>query len=618
MHDASVAHRVEHRRAVERERDFLIWRRELDERTASEQPGEHLAVHLRGHTAEHVDRRDTRVARQAVVEERMVLLRDLHPGHAATIVAAMAAGRQTTLAVRSRRGVESDMRLAEVIGALSLAADLSSGLSSEKGLRTVLVATRLARLLGLTTEDEGTVFWVSALRFVGCLGFAPEEAVYAAGDDNSMRKTLVFADFDRPLDLIGRVVRGLGPEASLLDRASGIARFFMDRDAPRRHAQSTCESAMFFARTLGMPEAVAESLDANYERFDGKGPRRIPGEEQPASARIADVADVLELFAWSGGADVARTVLLQRRGRALDPIIVDVALANLPTLLRGLRAGSAWEEFLAAEPAPLHASGENVDRGCVALGRFGDMKSVYTLTHSRRVAALAQDAGRAAGLSVDECALLSRAASVHDLGRVAVATGTWDKKGALNPVEWQHVQAHSHHTEVILRGAGLGQLADIAGATHERGRGAGYHRGLSLDGLPLLAKIIAAADVMAALGEERPHRPPLDDDRAAKEMRSLVEAGALDARSTQSVLEARGVAAKRKSAWPGGLSDREVEVARLVAVGRTNKEIGALLGMSPRTAQKHVMNVYDKVGLESRAGLALYALEHGLLDAPER
>src|SRR3970282_1887580 len=76
----------------------------------------------------------------------------------------------------------------------------------------------------------------------------------------------------------------------------------------------------------------------------------------------------------------------------------------------------------------------------------------------------------------------------------------------------------------------------------------------------------------------------------------------------------RGVAAKRKLVWPGGLSDREVEVARLVAIGRTNKEIGALLGMSPRTAQKHVMNVYEKLGLESRAGLALYAVERGLLD----
>ena len=506
------------------------------------------------------------------------------------------------------------MRLAEVIGALSLAADLSSGLANEKGLRTVLVATRLARLVGAGRDAEGAVFWVSALRNVGCTGFAPEEAAFAAGDDNSVRKTLVYADFDRPLDVIGRVARGFAPEAPARTRAAAITRFFLDRDTPRRHDRARCESAVFFARSLGMPDETARALDAIGERFDGKGIRRLAGQDLPFATRVAEVADVLELFAWTGGPELARTVLAQRREHALDPILVDAALAELPALLQGLDRGSVWDEYLACELAPLRASGEDADRACVALGRFGDLKSVFTLAHSSRVSVFAEAAGRAAGLCDDDCVLLKRAACVHDLGRVAVATGTWDKRGALNAVEWQRVRAHSHHTEVVLRGAGLDGLADIAGATHERGRGAGYHKGIPFDGVPFLAKIIAAADVMAALGEDRPQRPAVMDEKAVRELRSLVETGALDARAVQSVLEARGVAFKRKSAWPGGLSDREVEVLRLVAVGRTNKDIGALLGMSPRTAQKHVMNVYDKLGLESRAGLALYALEHGLLD----
>ncbi len=508
------------------------------------------------------------------------------------------------------------MRLAEIIGALSLAADLSSGLALEKGLRTVLVSTRLARLVGLGTEQVADVFWVSALRLVGCLGFAHEAGMFAAGDDNSMRQTLVFADFDQPLDLVRRVVRGLAPEAPPLKRVAGIARFALDPHAPRHHAQSTCETGKFFARSLRMPTAVVAALDATHERFDGKGPRRVPGERLPTAARLVDVADVLELFAWTGGPEVGRQVLRQRRGRALDPSFVDAALAHAPQLLEGLRGGSAWEQYLAAEPTPLRVSGEDIDLGCVALGRFSDIKSVYTLAHSRRVSVIAEQAGRAAGLDDASCALLRRAACVHDLGRVAVANSTWDKKGALNALEWQRVRSHSQHTEEVLRGAGLTELADIAGATHERGRGAGYHKGLRLDGLPRLARIIAAADVMAALGEDRPHRPALDDARAAKEMRGVVEAGELDAQAVNWVLDARGVCRTKRDAWPGGLSSREVEVVRLVAVGRTNKEIGTLLGISARTAQKHVMNVYDKLGLESRAGLALYALEHGLLDAP--
>lgn len=503
------------------------------------------------------------------------------------------------------------MRLAEVIGALSLAADISSGFGSEKGLRTVLVATRLARIAGANAVDA---FWVSALRFVGCTAFAPEEAALAAGDDISLRRALAPADFTRPLDVVRRIVTEVAPEASPLRRAESIARFFTSFDAPKKHAQAHCESAHFFATSLAMSEDVVRALDVAYERVDGKGPRGVAGDKLPLVARVCDVADATEILWWTGGADLVRDALPKRRGRTLDAAIVDAALAALPELVAGLREGSVWDAFLAAEGAEPRIAGDDIERGCTALGRFGDLKSRFTLAHSGRVAALAEAAAAAAGLGDADRSLVRRAAAVHDLGRVAIATGTWDKPGPLNAVEWQRVRAHSQHTEAILRAAGLDELAEVAGATHERDRGGGYHKGVKGDNVPFLAKLLAAADVMAALGETRPHRDAFEDDRAAKELRGLVESGSLDARAANAVLEARGAPKQRKRAWPDGLSDREVEVIRLVAVGRTNKEIGALLGVSPRTAQKHVMNIYDKLGLESRAGLALFAVDHGLIE----
>jgi len=266
------------------------------------------------------------------------------------------------------------MRLAEVVGALSLAADVSSGLAMEKGLRTVLVATRLAKLLGVDAEAQATVFWVSALRFVGCTAFATEEAAIAAGDDNSMRHALVFADFAQPLDVVQRVVRGLAPEAAALERAGSIARFLLDRDIPRRYAKAHCESALFFARSLGMSDDVARGLDVTGERWDGRGLRGLGGNDLPMAARVADVADVLELFAWTGGPELCRAVLEARAGATLDPTMVDTAIEELPELLEGLGSGSVWEEYLAAEPAPLRASADEVDRGCVALGRFSNLR----------------------------------------------------------------------------------------------------------------------------------------------------------------------------------------------------------------------------------------------------
>ena len=63
--------------------------------------------------------------------------------------------------------------------------------------------------------------------------------------------------------------------------------------------------------------------------------------------------------------------------------------------------------------------------------------------------------------------------------------------------------------------------------------------------------------------------------------------------------------------WPGGLSDREGEVPRLVARGATNQNVANKLAISPRTVQHHVAHIYAKIGVTSSAGAALFADEQG-------
>jgi DNA-binding NarL/FixJ family response regulator len=65
--------------------------------------------------------------------------------------------------------------------------------------------------------------------------------------------------------------------------------------------------------------------------------------------------------------------------------------------------------------------------------------------------------------------------------------------------------------------------------------------------------------------------------------------------------------------WPAGLSDREVEVLRLVAHGLSNRQIADTLVISPRTAEHHVQHLYTKIGASTRAAAAMFAMEHGLL-----
>ena len=81
------------------------------------------------------------------------------------------------------------------------------------------------------------------------------------------------------------------------------------------------------------------------------------------------------------------------------------------------------------------------------------------------------------------------------------------------------------------------------------------------------------------------------------------------------VLAAAGHALRKPSraAWPAGLSDREVEVLRLLCRGGTKKQVASLLSISPSTVDHHVRHIYDKAGVQTRAGATLFALEHDLL-----
>ena len=121
-----------------------------------------------------------------------------------------------------------------------------------------------------------------------------------------------------------------------------------------------------------------------------------------------------------------------------------------------------------------------------------------------------------------------------------------------------------------------------------------------------------AATLTLRGGARPPGRPAPDE--AASVLREDARAGRLDSDAVAAVLEAAGHRVGARRPRPAGLTDRQVEVLRLLAAGLSNKQIAARLVLSPRTAERHVQDVYDKIGLSSRAGAALYAMEHGLVE----
>jgi HD-GYP domain-containing protein (c-di-GMP phosphodiesterase class II) len=207
------------------------------------------------------------------------------------------------------------------------------------------------------------------------------------------------------------------------------------------------------------------------------------------------------------------------------------------------------------------------------------------------------------------------AALLHDLGRTAVGAGVWEKSGPLSTGEWEQVRLHPYHTERILaRSAALEPLARIAGMHHERQDGSGYHHGASAAEVPVEARLLAVADAYQAMTQDRAHRPARGPERAADAVTAEARKGRFDPEVARAILEVAGHPPPRiRTAWPSSLSDREVEVLRLVTRGLSNRAIAAALVISPRTAEHHVQHIYGKIGVSTRAAAAMFAMQHGLL-----
>ena len=314
---------------------------------------------------------------------------------------------------------------------------------------------------------------------------------------------------------------------------------------------------------------------------------------------------------WPGAADV----LSRRRGHAYDPVVVDVLIGDGERWLAGVGEDPV-AAVLDAEPAPFLTIAPNrLDEALGAVGHFADLKSPFLRGHSSGVAGLVAAAATAAGLADDAVTTLGRAALVHDVGRVGVPSGIWDRAGPLNTEQWERVRLHSYLTERVLhRSPLLAPYADLAAGHHERLDGSGYHRGMSGPQLPLSARLLAAADAYHAMTEARPHRPALTATAAATKLLDQVDTGRFGRPEVEAVLAAAGQRGRPPYvARPAGLTEREVDVLRLIARGQTNRQVAATLGISPKTVGHHVEHIYTKAGVTTRAGATLFAMEQDLL-----
>jgi HD-GYP domain-containing protein (c-di-GMP phosphodiesterase class II) len=502
--------------------------------------------------------------------------------------------------------------MAEVSIALSLATDLGTGQPLDHALRTCALSVAAAEALALDDGTRSDVFYVALLRFLGCTSDASEVAVIAGGDDVTFNATMAPALMASAGEGMRYFVRHLAEDLPAARRAGRIVMALSDPGWASRSAAGHCEVGARLARRLGLNEGVCDALGHAFERWDGKGhPDGQAGEEVPVAVRVVAAARDAELFSRHFGWPAAADVLGRRRGRGYDPTVVDVLIADGERWLAGL-GDELCAAMLDAEPAPVRTT-TDLDAALRAMADFADLKSPWFRGHSPGVAELAAAAGEAAGLSAGDTMRLGRAALVHDVGTVGVPAGIWNRPGPLSAEQWERVRLHPYLSERVLRRCELlGPFADLAAGHHERCDGSGSHRGVA--DRDLTAGLLAAADAYQAMLADRPYRPSLGRDAAAAELRSDAGSGRLSHRAVDAVLAAAGeTGPAARAPNPARLTDREVEVLRLIARGRANKQVAATLGISPKTVGRHVEHIYAKAGVSTRAGATLFAMEHGVL-----
>jgi DNA-binding CsgD family transcriptional regulator len=510
------------------------------------------------------------------------------------------------------------LRLVDVLASFSLVSDLGFGLPPGESLRSAVIATTLARRLGLDEAAVGDVLYTTLLQHLGCAGFAHETAtVY--GDELRANAALAKADPSDPRELVGTFIRATVRGRPPLEFARIVGYTLLRGDRfGAGFARARCEVGRETARRLALPTGAQRGLHEVAETWTGGGLLGLRGPAIAPAARLANVAATVARADAMGGPPAAVDTVQRRAGRILDPDVVAAFIDDASTILDEVRAADPRDVILVLEPTP-HATVRPEDLPVVAgvLGDVADLKSVFTLGHAAGVAGLAASAAGILGLAPAVVERVHVAGAMHDIGRVGVSTGVWERPGPLTTADAEQVRLHAYHSERILRGSsGLEPYARLVGQHHERLDGSGYHRGAGRRDLRAEDLVLAAADVFQARTQERPHRPAVTAAEAADHLASEVRDGRLDAEAARAVCEAADVRGRRlpRPARPAGLSDREVEVLRLVAGGLSNREIATRLSVSPRTAEHHVQHIYDKIGTASRAAAALFAMEHDLLE----
>jgi HD-GYP domain-containing protein (c-di-GMP phosphodiesterase class II) len=404
------------------------------------------------------------------------------------------------------------LKLSELMAALSHALDITEGQPQGHCVRCCWIGMHIGQQIGLDSTALWTLYYTLLLKDLGCSSNAARICALYASDDLSFKREFKWVDGSLP-QVLRFVLRNTGPAAGLMDRLKTLGRILKDGDEISQELiQTRCTRGADIARQLRFPETVAQGIHALDEHWNGQGrPDRLSGTTIPMNARIALLAQVIDVHHSASGQATALAEVQARADSWFDPDLVQAfcAVAQNPGFWQMLTSAQLEPAVYALEPGghEVMMDEDYLDDITEAFGQVVDAKSPYTAGHSARVGLYTALLGEAMNVAEPRRRWLKRGALLHDVGKLGVSNCILDKPGKLDEVEWKAVQSHASYTEAILSRVRIfDELARVSAAHHERLDGKGYPRGLSGAAIALETRIITTADIFDAITAERPYR----------------------------------------------------------------------------------------------------------------
>ncbi|MEO9460810.1 MAG: HD domain-containing phosphohydrolase [Lentilitoribacter sp.] len=414
------------------------------------------------------------------------------------------------------------LKLADIIGSLSHALDLTEGQPQGHCVRCCWIGTNIGLTLGLGENELSDLYFTLLLKDLGCSSNAARICELYITDDIHFKKD--FKTVDGSLNSALRFVFAkTGLKAGLTERIRALANVLQNGGKIAHELIETrCHRGADIAAKMRFPSGVQDGIRNLDEHWDGSGkPSSLVATQIPSQANIALLAQVVDVFHSEHGIQAAIEEVKSRSGTWFDPNLVSAFLKvqEQSHFWQMLKQDNLEGEVFSMKPAFLAkpVNEDYLDDIAKAFADVVDAKSPFTADHSNRVTFYTDMIAEELEFTPQHRRWLRRAALLHDIGKLAVSNQILDKPGKPDEDEWNAIKSHPLHSYNILRHVeAFHDISDIAGAHHERLDGKGYPWGLKDDEICLEVRILTVADVFDALTADRPYRKALPIEQAFK------------------------------------------------------------------------------------------------------